>query len=123
MEGSQSPARGRFGLLRRVPIKGWVVLTLLAVGGIGAAAGGASGESALGALKVGDCLTAGAEPETVDCGASDAAVRVTEVFEGVTSGTMASLGCPAGSHVLEQRGLLDDDDDLAERAACAQPLR
>ena len=80
MEGSQSSARGRSGLLRRVSIKGW-------------------------------------HRPRPDAG------RVTDVFDGVTSGTVGSLGCPAGSRVFEQRALLDDADDLAERAACAEPLR
>ena len=121
MEGSQQTG-GVKGLLRRVPVKVWVLLGLLAIGGIATAIEGPSSESSS-ALAVGDCLTAGAEPSTVACDDADAATRITEVFDDeYTAGTLAELSCPEGSSIVEQRSVLDEEDATAEAAACVEPL-
>ena len=74
-------------------------------------------------LAVGDCLTAGGEPSTVACDDADAATRITEVFDDeYTAGTLAELSCPEGSSIVEQRSVLDDEDDSAEAAACVESL-
>lgn len=121
MSGSQ-PAGGAKSLLRRVPVGVWVLLALMAVGGIATAIEGSSPDAS-DALAVGDCLTAGAEPSTVACDEADAATRITEVFDGeYTAGTLAALSCPEGSSIVEQRSVLDEEDAIAEAAACVEPL-
>jgi len=121
MDGSQQTG-GVKGLLRRVPVKVWVLLAVLAIGGIATAIEGPSPD-ATGALAVGDCLTAGAEPSTVACDDADAATRITEVFDDeYTAGALAELGCPEGTSIVEQRSVLDEEDATAEAAACVEPL-
>ena len=121
MEGSEQTG-GTKGLLRRVPIAVWVLLALMAVGAIATAIEGPSPDPSS-PLAVGDCLTAGAEPSTVACDDADAAARITEVFDDeYTAGTLAEVSCPEGSSIVEQRSVLDDEDDFAEAAACVEPL-
>jgi len=125
MEGSEpqqaeEPPPNRKNLLRRVPVGVWVVLALLVVGLIANTVGGDTGSSDT--LAVGDCLTDEAEPEDVSCNDEEAGIRITQVFEGASSATQASLGCPEGSEVIELRGAFEDDDDLPEMAGCVEPL-
>jgi len=120
MEASQSA--GTKSLLRRVPLGLWVLVALLAVGGIATAIEGPSGTS--GELAVGSCLTGDAGPTDVACDDPQAAMRITEVFDSeYTAGTLADLTCPEGSSIIEQRSVLDDDEDLPQMAACAEPVR
>ena len=118
--GGSEQTGGVKGLLRRVPLAVWVLLGLMAIGGIATAIEGPSPDAA---LDVGDCLTAGAEPSPVSCDDTDAASRVTEVFDDeYTAGTIAELTCPKGSSIVEQRSVTDDEDSLAEAAACVEPV-
>jgi hypothetical protein len=67
-------------------------------------------------LVVGACLTGGEVSDNVACENEEAEVRITEVFEGVSSVTQAAARCPEGPIFAFP------NYDEAEAAACAEPL-